>query len=299
MSDQENDQPNEPDLTDDEGKPLAYGSYLKVPQLLDLQDLRSKPEAHDELLFIIIHQAYELWFKLVLFELDAVRENMEEGDVYEASRLMQRVLNIEELLVKQIHILETMTPRDFLSFRAALKPASGFQSAQFREVEFLSGMKEGGQVMKSMQMLDEEKERLQERLDEPSLRVTFYEMLQDQGYEVVVPQDGEPLDEDDKQQTLDALHDIFAAPENHFHIYQLAEAMVSHDQNILLWRFHHVRVVERLIGTKHGTGGSPGVKYLNSTLSKRAYPLLWQVRGTLSDEAFYGVERGPTQPPGE
>jgi tryptophan 2,3-dioxygenase len=296
MSD-EQENPNKPDLTDDEGNPLAYGSYLKVPELLDLQALRSEPQAHDELLFIIIHQAYELWFKLVLFELDSVGEHMREGDVYEASRLMQRVLTIEDLLVKQIHVLETMTPRDFLSFRAALKPASGFQSAQFREVEFLSGMKEGGQVMKSMQMLDDEKERLQERLDEPSLRMMFYELLADEGYDVVVPQDGEPLDEDDRKQTLDALHEIFAAPENHFHIYQLAESLVAHDQNILLWRFHHVRVVERLIGTKHGTGGSPGVKYLNSTLSKRAYPMLWEVRGMLSDEAFYGVERGPTMPP--
>ncbi|MGM0554852.1 MAG: tryptophan 2,3-dioxygenase [Myxococcota bacterium] len=297
MSDQGSDETKKPDLTDDEGKPLAYGSYLKVPQLLDLQTLRSEPKAHDELLFIIIHQAYELWFKLVIFELDSVRELMEDDDVYEASRLLQRVLKIEELLVQQIHILETMTPRDFLSFRAALKPASGFQSAQFREVEFLSGMKEGGHVMKSMQMLDEEKERLQKRLDEPSIRVTYYEMLKDKGYDVVVPQDGEPLDEEEEQRTLDALHEIYAAPEEHFHIYQLSESLVAHDQNILMWRFHHVRVVERLIGTKHGTGGSPGVKYLNSTLSKRAYPLLWQVRGMLSDEAFYGVAKGPTIPP--
>ncbi len=276
---------------------LSYGSYLKVPELLELQQLESDPPAHDELLFIIIHQAYELWFKLVLFELDSVGEAMRADDPYEAARLMQRVLKIEELLVQQIHILETMTPRDFLSFRSALNPASGFQSAQFREVEFASGLKEGGQVMKNMQMLDVERERLQKRLEQPSLRTEFYRLLQRLDYAVEVPAEEGELDEKTRTQILDGLFVIYEHPEKHFHIYNLCEAMVAHDQNILLWRFHHVRVVERLIGTKPGTGGSSGVGYLSSTLEKRAFPLLWQVRGQLSDEELYGTQRGRTEPP--
>lgn len=113
---------------------LNYGSYLKIPELLELQQLESEPPAHDELLFITIHQAYELWFKQIIFELDSVANSMRKDDPYEAARLLGRVLKIESLLVDQIHILETMTPRDFLSFRSALSPASGFQSVQFREV---------------------------------------------------------------------------------------------------------------------------------------------------------------------
>ncbi|MFP4600451.1 MAG: tryptophan 2,3-dioxygenase [Persicimonas sp.] len=283
----------------DEQQLLSYGSYLKVPELLELQQLESDPPAHDELLFIIIHQAYELWFKLILSELDSARDAMRADDPYEAARLLSRVLKIEDLLVQQIHILETMTPRDFLSFRAALMPASGFQSAQFREVEFVSGMKAGGEVMKNMQMLEEERERLERRLEEPSLRTEFYELLERMGYDVAVPTEGEEPDEELNEQILDGLHPIYESPEKHHHIYNLAEALVSHDQNILLWRFHHVRVVERLIGTKPGTGGSAGVDYLSSTLSKRAFPLLWEVRGHLSDEALYGTRRGPTEPPAE
>lgn len=274
---------------------LNYGSYLKIPELLQLQQLESDPPAHDELLFITIHQAYELWFKQIIFELDSVGEAMRADDPYEAARLLGRVLKIEALLVDQIHILETMTPRDFLSFRSALSPASGFQSVQFREVEFLSGLKSGGEVMKNMQMHASERERLQKRLSQPSLRYLFYEMLQRQGYDVAIPPEDAPADLDTRQQIFAGLMPVYQAPEKHFHIYNLCEALVSHDQNILLWRFHHVRVVERIIGTKRGTGGSSGVNYLSSTLSKRIFPLLWEIRGELDDQALYGTRRGHTE----
>lgn len=276
---------------------LNYGSYLKVPELLELQQLESDPPAHDELLFITIHQAYELWFKQIIFELDSVAQCMRDDDPYEAVRLLERVLKIEALLVDQIHILETMTPRDFLSFRSALSPASGFQSVQFREVEFLSGLRSGGEVMKNMQMHASERERLQRRLNEPSLRYLFYEMLQRQGYDVVIPPEDSPADLATRQQIFAGLMDVYQYPEKHYHTYNLCEALVSHDQNILLWRFHHVRVVERIIGTKRGTGGSSGVNYLSSTLSKRMFPLLWEVRGELNDEALYGTQRGHTEFP--
>lgn len=275
-------------------KLLSYNSYLRVDDLLQLQNFESNPPAHDELLFITIHQAYELWFKQILFELDAVGDRLELNDVYESMRLVQRVLAIERLLVQQIHILETMTPRDFLSFRSVLNPASGFQSIQFREVEFVSGIRRGG-VMRGIELTDEQRARLEARLAAPSLRVKFFQMLQRKGFDVDVPADETVLEGTARDKTMNELKRIYENPEKYFHIYSLAEALVEHDQNLLLWRFHHVRVVERLIGTKQGTGGSPGVKYLESTLQKRAFPMLWEVRGMLSDESFYGTSRGVTQ----
>lgn len=274
---------------------LSYGSYLKVPELLDLQKLQSDNEAHDEMLFIVIHQAYELWFKLILFEFDSVAEAMERDDSFEATRLLRRIHKIENLLVHQIHVLETMTPRDFLSFRSALNPASGFQSIQFRELEFATGMK-NPRVLKTIETSDEQIARLERRLDEPSIRTRFFRLLQREGFEVDVPPDGGGLleDPDALERTTQALLEIFKHPEDYYNLYTLAEALVQHDQNLMLWRFHHVRVVERLIGSKMGTGGSSGVDYLESTLSKRAFPMLWSVRGLMSDEEFYGTERGPT-----
>ena len=283
------------DTTQPPKPPVNYNSYLRVPQLLELQQLESEPPAHDELLFITIHQAYELWFKQILFELETVGAKIDADDIPEATRLVRRVIRIEQVLVDQIHILESMTPRDFLSFRKALNPASGFQSVQFREVEFMTGMK-NARALERIEADEAAKARLQRRFDEPSLRERFFRLLQRRGFDVVVPDDLEPeLSEDDYRRTMEALAPLYAAPEKHFRLYDLAESLVEHDQYVLLWRFHHVRVVERLIGTKMGTGGSPGVKYLESTLMRRAFPLLWAVRGELSDEDFYGTSRGPTQ----
>lgn len=273
---------------------LSYGSYLHVPEMLQLQEPKSENEAHDELLFIIIHQAYELWFKQILFELDQTARCIDRDDTFEATRLLRRVHRIESLLIHQIHILETMTPRDFLSFRKVLNPASGFQSVQFREVEFVTGMK-NPRVLKSMTCTDEEKARLDRRLTEPSLRDRFYRLLRRKGFEVEIPADDAPDDDPSSQRTLEEMSRLFKYPEDYFDLYTLSEALVEHDQNLLLWRYHHVRVVERLIGAKMGTGGSSGVRYLESTLTKRAYPVLWSARGLLDDEEFYGTSRGPTR----
>ena len=274
---------------------LSYGTYLKVPELLDLQQPLSENEAHDELLFIIIHQAYELWFKQILFEFEAVAEAIDRDDSFEAGRLLRRVHKIENLLVHQIHILETMTPRDFLSFRSALNPASGFQSVQFRELEFITGIK-SEKVLKSVQCSDEEAARLRRRLDEPSVRERFFRLLQRKGFDVEIPPEGgAELEGELLDRTLQELLRLYKHPEDYFNLYTLAESLVQHDQNLLLWRYHHVRVVERLIGAKMGTGGSAGVRYLESTLTKRAFPLLWSARGLMSDEEFYGTERGPTR----
>jgi tryptophan 2,3-dioxygenase len=284
---------------------LSYDSYLRVPELLELQTPESDPPAHDELLFITIHQAYELWFNQIIYELETVRDQMRDGDIYEADRLLERVLKIEDLLVEQIHILETMRPRDFLAFRKALEPASGFQSTQFREVEFLSGVKRP-EVLKYTELTDDQTERMLRRLEEPSLRPTLYRLLNDKGYDLHVPDDSGVTPEDasgdlhassdreqlltdnQRQDNLTILGDIYAHPRDHDDVYSLCEHLVDHDQKLLMWRFHHVRVVERLISTKQGTGGSPGVEYLQSTLKHRAFPLLWEARGELEDESFYG-----------
>lgn len=274
---------------------LTYGSYLKVEELLKLQQLESEPPMHDELLFITIHQAYELWFKQILFELDTVTALLDQNDIYEAKRLIQRVIVIEKLLVQQIHVLETMMPRDFASFRSILNPASGFQSVQFREVEFITGIKDSG-VMRGIRLTEEQVTRLQRRLDQPSIKDAFYKMLQRRGFDVADPAPyGEELSQEDYQRTINALLPIYAHPESHFHLYHLAEALVEHDQCLQMWRFHHVRVVERLIGSKRGTGGSMGVKYLTSTLTKRAFSLLWETRAHLEDAQFYGKARPLTE----
>jgi tryptophan 2,3-dioxygenase len=280
-------QPPEPDQ-------LTYGTYLKVDELLQLQDQQGEPPMHDELLFITIHQAYELWFKQILFELAEVEQRLTVGDIYEAHRLMMRVIAIEKLLVQQIHILETMAPRDFASFRTLLKPASGFQSIQFREVEFTTGIRDR-RVLRGLRLSDSERERLEARITRPSLRTIFFEALQRRGWDVVIPPEEGELEGEERMKTLLALVPMYQNPERHLHLYNLCEAFVEHDQCLLLWRFHHVRVVERLIGTKMGTGGSPGVRYLNSTLEKRAFNILWEVRAQLDDEALFGKPRGITE----
>jgi tryptophan 2,3-dioxygenase len=179
-----------------------------------------------------------------------------------------------------------MTPRDFLRFRSVLNPASGFQSIQFREVEFLTGIRDAS-LMKYIELTSDDHVRLTRRLEEPSLRTTLFRLLARQGFAVTVPDEEGNIEEGQREATMAELHRLYREPEKYFHLYTLTESLVEHDQNLLLWRFHHVRVVERLIGTKMGTGGSSGVEYLSSTLARRAYPMLWEARGRLSDEDVY------------
>jgi len=242
----------------EEGRELSYGTYLKVPELLALQQRLSKE--HDELLFIVAHQAYELWFKVILFELEAVRDFIDADDVFTARHLLHRVYVIEKLLVEQIEVLETMSPQDFLAFRSKLAPASGFQSVQFREIEFLSGLKEPKYVAR-LEATDDEKARLQRRLDEASV---------DEAFRALVERRGSP-----------SLLEIFRDRQRHGDLFDLAEALLDHDETFAHWRARHVLMVERQIGGKTGTGGSTGVQYLRTTLDKRFYPELWEVRSQL------------------
>jgi tryptophan 2,3-dioxygenase len=242
----------------EEGRQLSYGSYLKVPELLGLQEKLS--QEHDELLFIVAHQAYELWFKVVLHELEAARDRIDRDDIFFARHFLKRVYVIERLLVEQIEVLETMSPQDFLAFRSQLAPASGFQSVQFREIEFLSGLKEP-KYLARLEATGEEKARLQRRLDEPSVADAF---------EALIKRRGSP-----------SLLDIFHDRERYGDLFDLCEALLDHDETFAHWRSRHVLMVERQIGSKTGTGGSSGAQYLRSTLAKRFYPALWEVRSQL------------------
>ena len=252
---------------------LTYGEYLKVPELLELQKCLSDPESHDELQFIIVHQAYELWFKLILFELDSIIQAIGKGDVKFAVRLFNRVISIERLLNQQIHILETMSPVDFLRFRDKLNPASGFQSIQFREIEFVSNLKEPG-MLAHLKSDPESMARLKKRLEEPTLWDVFLELLERNRFEIPADRNSEKV----KQELVR----LYENSDQFYDLFLLAEAMIEHDELLGLWRVHHVRMVERMIGNKIGTGGSEGVRYLATTLMKKSFPELWDLRTLLS-----------------
>ena len=254
----------------EEGARLTYGSYLRVGQLLDQQRLESDPPAHDELLFITIHQVYELWFKLMLHELDEARVAMSEGRLSWARHLLRRVVAIENVLVTQLAVLETMTPQDFLAFRSKLAPASGFQSVQFRELEFLSGAKDPGFLRRFQGLTSEERLRLERRLEQPSLWDAFVDAIRAAGL---------PTGDDDA--LLQSLLTIARDRATHADLWELAEALLDHDEGAVVWRSRHVLMVERQIGTKSGTGGSSGSPYLRSRIEVRYFPLLWELRSWL------------------
>jgi tryptophan 2,3-dioxygenase len=241
----------------EEGGRLDYGSYLQVPALLALQE-RLTGE-HDELLFIITHQVYELWFKQLLAELEAARDAIDADDLDLSRHHFRRVGVIEKLLITQVDVLETMTPQDFARFRSELFPASGFQSVQFREIEFLSGLKDA-EYLARLETSSEERARLERRLAEPSLWDAFLGLLARRGGPSV--------------------EDIFRRPDLR-DVFDLGEALLDHDEAFVLWRSRHVLMVERQIGAKPGTGGSTGATYLRSTLTKRFYPDLWEARTRL------------------
>jgi tryptophan 2,3-dioxygenase len=254
----------------EEGGRLTYGSYLRLPELLAQQQPQVIPPAHDELLFITVHQAYELWFKQLLHELTAARDAMTPGEDWRARQLLQRAHVIERLLVSQVDVLETMTPQDFLTFRSALAPASGFQSVQFRELEFLSGAKDPGFLARFRSLTEAERARLARRLAEPTLWDAYLGLLRARGL---------PTANDD--QILESLVAIARDRARHDDLWQLAEDLLTHDELAGLWRARHVQMVERQIGTKSGTGGSTGAPYLRKRVPLRYYPLLWELRDWL------------------
>ena len=238
--------------------------------MLELQHLASDPPAHDELLFIVVHQVYELWFKQLLLELESVRDLLFAGDTVKARHLLHRVHTIESVLIEQIPVLESMSPQDFLEFRLHLAPASGFQSVQFREVEFISGLKDEAYLAR-LGDSEEEKARLGRRLAEPTIWDAFCSMLTDAGL---------PMTEDELIRRA-SLVTMARDREKFAEEFDVSEALLTHDEYFALWRQRHILMVERQIGSKTGTGGSTGASYLRTTIDKRFYPELWDLRSYL------------------
>ena len=245
---------------------LSYNEYLKVKDLLKLQQPLSDPVSHDELLFIIIHQTYELWFRQILHELDATIKWLDEGRTFRANHSLRGVVSIERILVTQIHVLESMAPIGFLEFRDKLNPASGFQSMQFRELEFVSGAKDE-KILATFRDDPYAHERLTRRLNEPSLADAFWNLVERSGIEI-----------ETADNRVAAAVEILTHPEKHAELYNMQDLLIEHDELIISWRYNHILMVERMLGMKRGTGGSEGVGYLMTTLTKKFFPELWEAR---------------------
>ena len=249
---------------------LTYGSYLRIPELLALQQRLSDPPHHDELLFIVIHQVYELWFKQLLHELDAAVAFLERDDLLRVAKAFRRIHAIQRVLEQQVEILETMTPQEFNAFRTGLNPASGFQSAQFRQIEFRCGLHGNADALRHLELTPPERAELDRRLHEPTLPDVLRALLARRGFAV-----------DSHDALLASLRTIYEHEEQHYALYLLLEDLIEFDERFLLWRGRHVRMVERMIGMKPGTGGTLGAAYLQTTLAQRFFPELWEVRTLL------------------
>jgi tryptophan 2,3-dioxygenase len=259
--------------------PLTYAAYLHLDRFLQLQEPRSQPPEHDEMLFIIVHQAYELWFKLLLHEFDKVQLDFKNGRLFEALATFKRTRTVMKTMVEQIDIVETLTPMSFSSFRARLETASGFQSAQFRELEFQLGFKRAA-LLKYQQPGTSEYDRLMRRLHEPSVVDCFYDFLAQ--HDVTIPAELRQRDV-----TLPAVpNDVVA--EGILRLYKtqpqmeiLFELMTDFDEGFQEWRYRHIKLVERTIGSKQGTGGSLGVEFLKRSLFQPIFADLWTIRHQL------------------
>jgi tryptophan 2,3-dioxygenase len=254
--------------------PLSYSSYLKLDELLELQQPLSREKHHDEMLFIVIHQVYELWFKQLLHEVDATMRALDRDDLLRVAKHFRRIHAIQRLLEQQVDILETMTPQEFNRFRDNLNPASGFQSVQFRELEFACGVRRT-ELLKWIELGRSQRARLERRLEEPSLYDRVKALLQRRGFAT-----------GSSEELVETYRRIYTNETANYDLYLLLEDLIEFDERFLLWRGRHVRMVERMIGQKQGTGGSPGARYLESTLAHRFFPELWEVR-TLLGEGTY------------
>ena len=269
------------------GEQLTYSSYLKVPELLRLQHPQSSPEHHDELLFIIVHQTYELWFRELLHDLDAVVANLRAAgsnpksrdEVYEAARLLRRCTEITRVLVEQFTILETMLPTHFLAFRGKLEPASGFQSEQFRELEFLCGLKDE-KMLRYHRPTPEAHALLERRLREPSLHDVFFDALRAMGNLQV---DINATERERFDARARAILALYRDERSHRDWIDVCERLTEFDELVVSWRLRHIQLVERVIGVRMGTGGSAGSSYLKHTLDKKFFPELWEARTLLTE----------------
>ncbi|GAA1955174.1 tryptophan 2,3-dioxygenase [Amycolatopsis minnesotensis] len=253
---------------------LTYTSYLALDEVLEAQ--RPRSDEHDEMLFIVIHQVYELWFKQILHELAYLQERLEAGDTALATRTLRRILTVFKVVVAQIDVLETMTPRQFTGFRARLDASSGFQSGQFRELEAVLGRRDE-KVFEHYPEESPYRARIEAAMKRPSLYDSFTRYLAAHGYPVDIGRDVcKPTEPSPALQRV--LLDVYADDGGEATV---AEHLVDLDEGLQEWRYRHVKMVERTIGAKIGTGGSPGAAYLRTTLFAPAFPDLWAVRSEL------------------
>jgi tryptophan 2,3-dioxygenase len=258
---------------------VTYANYLQLDELLSLQQPRADGPEHDELLFIVIHQVYELWFKELLHELDHVAALLAGDEPHRAQHTLKRILTILKVLVAQLDILETMTPLEFLSFRSRLEAASGFQSDQFRQIEFVLGAKS---ATASARFAEGSRARaaLERRYREPTLWDAFLHYLAREGYPVPAAHLSRdvtaPVAASTEIQNI--LVDVYRRDAK---TQGICERLVDLDEGFAEWRYRHVRMVERTIGVKPGTGGSAGATYLRTTLGQNLFPDLWEIRSRL------------------
>jgi tryptophan 2,3-dioxygenase len=258
---------------------VTYAKYLQLEELLSLQQPRAEGPEHDELLFIVIHQVYELWFKEMLHELDRVATLLTSDQPHRAQHTLKRILTILKVLVAQLDILETMTPLEFLSFRSRLEAASGFQSDQFRQIEFALGAKNEASIAR-FAADSRARVALERRYREPTVWDAFLHYLAREGYpvpaahlsrDVTVPVTA-------SAEIQDILVDAYRKDAK---TQGICERLVDLDEGFAEWRYRHVRMVERTIGVKPGTGGSAGAAYLRTTLGQNLFPDLWEIRARL------------------
>ena len=248
---------------------ITYADYLQLEQLLTAQ--RPLSELHDEMLFIVIHQTKELWMKEMLHELQLAIRLVDEDRFAEAYKAMARISRIQAVMTLSWDVLSTLTPVDYLKFRSVLGTSSGFQSAQFRELEFRLGLKEPNFV-NHYDAGSDERARLEGALREPSLREAAHGALERAGFD---------LGDGSVERVAAAWLRVYRDAERWFDLYELAEKLVDIDDALAGWRHKHVLTVERIIGNRQGTGGSAGAPYLRSTLDKRVFPELWSLRTDL------------------
>lgn len=260
-------------------KVITYASYLKVDDLLRLQAPESNPAEHDETLFIVIHQVYELWFKQMLHEFDKVCGDLTANRFHDAMHTLKRIRMILKTVVGQLDVLETMTPTSFASFRARLASASGFQSAQFREVEFVLGYKREA-MLAHHEPHTPAWHRLKARHEAPSLHWHVYDFLEARG--VCIPADLRARPHTASVDASPALQaELVRAYRDEPDVRGLLETLTDMDEGLQEWRYRHVKMVERTIGHKPGTGGSSGAAYLRDTVFRSFFPDLWAIRNAL------------------
>ena len=267
--------------TDLKGK-LTYGSYLHLDSLLDAQSPVSTPEHHDEMLFIIQHQTSELWMKLIIHELTAALEHVKKDELAPTFKILARVKHIQAQLFNQWAVLATLTPSEYIQFRQFLGPASGFQSFQNRAIEFLFGNKDAN-ALRVFNNTPEIQQMLQKYLDAPSLYDEFLRYLARKGYDIPAERTERDWTQqyEPHEQVTKVYKQIYESPSEHWEAYEMCEKLVDVEEQFSLWRFRHLKTVERIIGFKKGTGGSSGVPFLQKAVFIRLFPELWDVRTEL------------------